>query len=221
MMKVLKLALLALACWVAAETALLIRQARTAVVEITSTTQETRRRIVDLSQNASGTLIQAGLVLDQVRQAAESQQASARDLVQNSEKATRNAAETLERINGLVSRIDAEVVPEAARTLRTASESIGLVGSETAFALRQVTTETVSGMTQLTATSASAQATIEQANRLLADPHIPSTLAHVDATAANVEQTTANIAKATKPSNMIFRAIGWVWDKLWQSKAAF
>ena len=74
---------------------------------------------------------------------------------------------------------------------------------------------------QLTATAAASQATIDQANVILSDPSIPATLKNVEGTTKNIEGITLNVQKATKPANLIFRAIGWVWDKVWQGKAAF
>jgi hypothetical protein len=128
-----QIACLGLLGWAAVETALFLRSLRLAGDELNFTLSEIRTKSLP---DLNGVLIQAGLVLDQVRQTAETQQATAQETLQHTARATRAAADTLERANAVLVKLETEVLPEATETLRKTSQGVEAVTSELAVAVK-------------------------------------------------------------------------------------
>ena len=201
--------------WAIVEVALLAREARTTVAE-------TRTRLIDLSQNANGVLIQAGLVLDNVRQAAETQQASAREVMENSAKASKKAVETLDGVNKLVTKMGQELVPEVTRTVVKTGNTVEILGKEAVFAVRQMEWELTPALRSLAEAGQGAAVTMNDPNigkslanveRLTQDA--ADTMGHVESMGKTADET---LKRVTKPGSLVLRGLRmgaeWAWKAI-------
>ena len=189
----------------------LLAQAETTLNGIGERTEATLR-------TANRVLLSVGGSAAEMRKTAQEQ----RILLQQTTKLTN---ERLGQFGAVLTKLDArvndELLPMVTAAVKANGEASVTLLHESTFALRAIQGDVHDATVQLTATAAASQATIDQANVILSDPSIPATLKNVEGTTKNIEGITLNVQKATKPANLIFRAIGWIWDKVWQGKAAF
>lgn len=224
-LKIGSILLILIAGWVGVELAFAIHELRIATVEI-------KQDVREIKQNANGVLIQAGLVLDQARQLAETQQDVARKTAANTERMTREGAEALVRFNTTIEKVNNEILPQMQKTLETADLQIQNTGEEAANTLAVV-------RKGLDATLAETTATAKELHNLAADPSIKESLNNLAAASkdgaegvkevkgavTDVHEMTTDVKvavkRATEPANLAFKILSWAWDKIWQGKAAF
>lgn len=141
------------------------------------------------------------------------------------EQTTRLTNERLDQFGTVLTKLDArvndELLPMLTRAVKKNSEASETLLYETVFAMRQVSMDVHEATYELNTTAQETQEVIKQANKVLSDPAITSSIKNVDGATLHLKGTMANVENMTKPAKMWFKAGQWLWDKVWQGFAAW
>ena len=178
------------------------------------------QRVSDISQNASGVLIQAGLTLDTINTAAMAQREhwnrtsqETAQLVADARLVLKTTDESLngetvcklnERENGPLMLCERKggVLPEIATAVRDINTTQRQVGQETVL----VAWEAREQMQKLGGVLDNAALTLAGTAKVTNDPNVPKTI-------ANLEGISSNVEKATRPGKLYLKAIMWMWEQ--------
>ena len=178
------------------------------------------QRVSDISQNASGVLIQAGLTLDTINTAAMAQREHWNRFSQETAQLTADArvvlkttdeslnGETIcklnERENGPLMFCERKggVLPELATAVRDINTTQRQVGQETVL----VAWEAREQIQKLGGVLDNAALTLAGTAKVTNDPMIPYTL-------ENVAKTSEHIERAMRPAKVWFKAASWAWEQ--------
>ena len=180
------------------------------------TVTETRKRVVDLSQNASGVLIQLGLAADQWAQASQEQRVQAQATTKQVELFVRDGREMLYRINN-------ETIPAINRAIEEGSKNLGAVTNEAAWLIRDTNARLDPLLESTTVVVNNAAESSAKLNAAMTD--VQSALKHTDETMANVALTSEHVEvavkQATKPARFMVSLAKTVWDQILKIYTAF
>lgn len=177
---------------------------------------ESRRRLVDVSQNANGTLIQLGLTLDKVNHATDEQEEywkrtsiGVAGAVEGVRDASQESAKFIRELN---QSVQAQLLPSAEESFQKAAEGITLVSEQTTATLQDV-------QPVLRRIETAADALSER----MSDPNLAEMVRNLNDAASDTAVAARNVAatsarvdvaveRATRPARLVVRIFGGALD---------